>query len=310
MAAMATAAVSVRVVDTPRDGRCADSSSRSTDSTLTPGSYMVRRAASSASVTSTRQCGTETSVGCSSHVIGFSCSPRSSSSSATWASWAPTMVASAPVGGHQGRGCFSQPAASAPSTKCRRPVNGATCRRPHANAGCSHSLRSSPHASATWSRASITAAVWREDRTAARSQAPAQLPRSASSCAARRRSVSVRRRVHQVRCSRRETRGRPMSPWATRSAQRTIRSSSTEACMAATERSSRSSARSRQASSGMPSTSSPSASSSSTRGTSRTTAGQLTSPSGSTAPRRSATSGRLSSRPVGGWRRGQNRVRL
>ena len=125
MAAMATAAVSVRVVAAP--GRpVPDSSSRSTDSTLTPGSYVVRRAASSASVTSTRQCGTETSVGCSSHVMGFSCSPRSSSSSATWASWTPTIVASAPVGGHQGRGCFSQPAASAPSTKCRSPVNGAT----------------------------------------------------------------------------------------------------------------------------------------------------------------------------------------
>ena len=95
--------------------------------------------------------------------------------------------------GHHGRGCFSQPAASAPSTNWRSPVNGATCRRPRAKAGSSHSLRISAHASTIWSREAITTA--RRARRVERGPfaGPAQLPRSASSWAARARSPSVSR---------------------------------------------------------------------------------------------------------------------
>ena len=174
MAAMPMAAVSVRDTNrsdhspyaavspqvSPRSAAVASASTRPspdsistrTDSRVTAGSYVVRRAASSTSVTIARQCGTVTSSGCWSHVIGSSRSPRSSSSRASASSCAPTMPAIAPVGGHHGRGCFSQPAASAPSTNWRSPVNGVTCRRPRAKAGSSHSLRISVHASTIWSR--------------------------------------------------------------------------------------------------------------------------------------------------------------
>ena len=288
-----------------------DSISTSRDSRVTAASYVVRRAASSTSVTSARQCGTETSPGCWSHVIDSSPAPRPSSSRASASSCASTMSATTPVGGHHGRGCFSQPAASAPSTNWRSPVNGVTCRRPRTNAGSSHSVRSNVHASTIWSRDVITSAVERDVSNAARSHAPAQLPRSASSWAARARRPSVSRVVGQVSRGRRPTSCRPMSPCATRSAQRTARSSSTECCSAATNSSSRSSAGSRQASNGIPSTSSPSASSSSARGTSRTTSGHAaTRPSGSITLRRAVASCWPSSRPARARRRGQNRVRL
>ena len=332
MAAMPMAAVSVRETNrsdhspyaavspqvSPRSTAVAsastrpspDSMSASTDSRVTAASNIVRRAASSTSVTNARQCGTVTWSGCCSHVIGSSRSPRSSSSRASASSWVSRMRAIAPVDGHHGRGCLSQPAASAPSTNWRSAVNGARCRRPRRKAGSSHSMRISSHASAIWSRDDITTSLGREEAEAARSQAPAQLPRSASSWAARTRSPSVSCKVGQVSRGRRPTSGRPMSPCATRSAHRTMRSSSTEACTAATCSSCRISAGSRHARSGIPSASSPSASSSSACGTSRTAAGQANRPSGSTAVRRASASCRLSSRPALGRRRGQNRVRL
>ena len=136
-----------------------DSMSASTDSRVTAASNIVRRAASSTSVTSARQCGTVTWSGCWSHVIGSSRSPRSSSSRASASSWVSTMRAIAPVDGHHGRGCLSQPAASAPSTNWRSAVNGARCRRPRTKAGSSHSMRISSHASAIWSRDDITTSL-------------------------------------------------------------------------------------------------------------------------------------------------------
>ena len=60
------------------------------------------------------------------------------------------------------------------------------------------------------------------------------MPRSASSWAARARIPSVSRMVGQVGRGRRPTSGRPISPCATRNAQRTARSSSTDAWTAAT----------------------------------------------------------------------------
>ena len=273
---------------------------------VTAGSWVARREASSTSATRARHCGTVTSAACSAQVTGRSRSPRSSSRRATVSSYRATSSGSGPVVGHQGRWWANHPEASAASMKWRSPVKGSTCRRPRANAGSSRSERRTVQASSTWSREAWATALRSEERAAARAQAPAQFSRSASRAAARLRSRAVNRALGHVSLGRRRPmRLRPMSPCATRTAQRTPRSSSMSDWPAAMRVSSHRSRGCRHASRGIPSTSSPSMSSSSASVTRRTTSGQTTSPPGSTAARSAPTSSGSSRTPRRTGRRGQ-----
>ena len=206
-------------------------------SRVTAGSPVVRRAASSTSATSARQCGTVDLGGCSAQVIGWSRSPRPSSSRATASSWRATRSASTPVVGHHGRGVL-QPAGRvgaldevaqagerrdvpAPAREGRRePLRcgaGARRRRPGRGTSCADrapSARRPPPRRA------------RRRRPSCRGRPPARPPGT--------RSVSVMRASARSAAAGGRRAGRPMSPCATRSAQRTSRSSSTEAWTAAT----------------------------------------------------------------------------
>ena len=143
IAAMPMAAVSTRAVNfsvhaqyagseprsSPRSAAVASasagpspaSSRSSTDASVTAGSRVDRRDASSTSATRARHCGTVTSFACSCHVMGRSRSPRGSSSRATASSCRATRSGTTPVVGHHGRWCASHPAASAASMKRRKP---------------------------------------------------------------------------------------------------------------------------------------------------------------------------------------------
>ena len=178
--------------------------------------------------------------GAASHVIGSSRSPRSSSSRASASSCGSTMRRSTPVVGHHGRGLLSQPAASAPSTKWR-----SAGERRDVPAAASEGRLQPLDADQRPGLGDLVAGRRSRPRSDVDERRPQRVRRRPPSCrgrrpagAARARSPSVSRTVGQVSRGRRPTSGRPMSPCATRSAHRTARSSSTEACTAATTSSS------------------------------------------------------------------------